>query len=173
MGQYYLPKNLTNGEWLYAHEYNNGLKLMEHSFIDNDFVKTVESLLMPNGRWHKAKIVWAGDYADNESETKENLYDTCIDNNLISPNINEAKDHFFIVNHTKKEFVDKRKVTADKNGWQIHPLPLLTCEGNGRGGGDFRGEDPKNLIGNWARDSISVEIEAPEDFNELIFDLNE
>jgi hypothetical protein len=51
-----------------------------------------------------------------------------------------------------------------------HPLPLLTAEGNGRGGGDYRGESP--LIGSWARDVISVETEAPTDFEELLFDLS-
>jgi hypothetical protein len=47
----------------------------------------------------------------------------------------------------------------------------LTCEGNGRGGGDYRGESP--LIGSWARDVISVSDTKPKDFEELVFDLVE
>jgi hypothetical protein len=52
---------------------------------------------------------------------------------------------------------------------KYHPLPLLTCEGNGRGGGDYRGDSP--LIGSWARDIISVEEVKPEGFEELAFNL--
>jgi hypothetical protein len=59
----------------------------------------------------------------------------------------------------------------------LHPLPLLTAEGNGRGGGDFRGDDPQNLVGSWARDLISVEAAlTPEQLNEyteLVFNLTE
>jgi hypothetical protein len=46
-------------------------------------------------------------------------------------------------------------------------LPLLTAEGNGRGGGDYRGEN-ENLIGSWARDIISVEMEIPDGYDELV-----
>ena len=80
----------------------------------------------------------------------------------------------YLVNHDKKQFVNKTKVPKDGDGWKIHPLPLLTCEGNGRGGGDFRGDSP--LVGLWARDRISVvstKAEIPKDFTELVFDLIE
>jgi hypothetical protein len=42
---------------------------------------------------------------------------------------------------------------------------LLTCEGNGRGGGDFRGEN--KFVGTWARDIISVESKKPQGFTEI------
>jgi hypothetical protein len=87
----------------------------------------------------------------------------------------------YLVNHDKKEFVNKTKTPKDGNGWKIHPLPLLTCEGNGRGGGDFHINTEKKqgnveLIGTWARDRISVvstKAEIPKDFTELVFDLVE
>jgi len=60
-----------------------------------------------------------------------------------------------------------------KNVYKIHPLPLLTCEGNGQGGGDFYGEDNKKLIGKWARNRISIESTKPKGYAELIFDLKE
>jgi hypothetical protein len=88
----------------------------------------------------------------------------------VTPTAND-KDVRFIINHSKKTFVDKHKGIKDNNGWAIHPLPLLTCEGNGRGGGDYRGESP--LIGSWARDVISVSDTKPKDFEELVFDLVE
>ena len=80
----------------------------------------------------------------------------------------------YLINHDKKQFVDKTKTPKDGDGWQIHPLPLLTCEGNGRGGGDFRGDSP--LVGLWARDKISVatrKSDIPKGFEELIFDIKE
>ena len=70
-------------------------------------------------------------------------------------------------------YVDKNKVPKDASnwGWKLHPLPLLTCEGNGRGGGDFHGSN--ELIGTWARDVISVAAKKPKGFKELIFDVTE
>ena len=78
-------------------------------------------------------------------------------------------------------FVDKNKV-PEIQGWdgtKIHPLPLLTSEGNGMGGGDFRGDDENEIVGSWARDVISVEKDSPlvnngmMDYTEFIFDLKE
>ena len=43
----------------------------------------------------------------------------------------------------------------------IHPLPLLTCAGNGRGGGDFRSEDSR--VGTWFKDRIYTSNKLPED----------
>lgn len=86
----------------------------------------------------------------------------------------KANETRYLVNHDKKEFVDKTKTPRDDDGWRIHPLPLLTCEGNGRGGGDYRGES--ELVGRWARDVISVESTKsaiPKDYTELNFDLVE
>ncbi len=80
----------------------------------------------------------------------------------------------YLVNHDRKEFVDKSKTPKDNDGWQMHPLPLLTCEGNGRGGGDYRGES--DLIGIWARNIIGVvtkKSDIPKDYKEIRFDLVE
>lgn len=97
--------------------------------------------------------------------------------------------HPFIVNWDKQTYVDKRHVdpeppekptiwnpTPSKDRWVIHPLPLLTVEGNGRGGGDFRHADPDGLIGSWARDHISLHTTLPaiaEGWEELKFNLHE
>ena len=201
MGQYYKPCVLadksedTQNEkvlaWMYSHNYGNGLKLMEHSWMRNDFVNTFEKLLSPRGQFAKKRIVWAGDYADGEAgltyQNQEgrpqevNLYELCEDNNQIEPKKVNRSRYQFIFNHTTKQFVDKTKVPVtdywtDKNGkkwpFTIHPLPLLTCEGNGRGGGDFRG-DEKGQVGVWARHSISVGNKVPKGYTEFIFDLTE
>lgn len=176
MGQYYKPIILEDKEmkpkaWMYSHKYDSGLKLMEHSWMKNDFVATFEKQISVDGKYFGSRVVWAGDYADEEDGTKETLYALCGDANQINPKAVKKVDEYpYLVNHTKQEFVDKTKV-PDVDGWRIHPLPLLTCEGNGRGGGDFHGES--ELIGAWARDVISAERVKPEGMKEIIFDLIE
>lgn len=191
MGQYYKPiilgdepkegEHETIKAWMYSHDYGNGLKLMEHSWIKNLFVSTFEKLLTKRGGYYKSRVVWGGDYADKEHNTDGNLYGQCKSDNpsYINPKqVNTHNKFQFIVNHSKKLFVDKTKVPVI-DGWAIHPLPLLTCEGNGGGGGDYFGEDPNQIVGSWARDIISVEKENPKnifptfDYSELIFDLVE
>jgi hypothetical protein len=173
MGQYYYPIILnSDGKvvvWMCAHNYRNGLKLLEHSYLENNFVSTFEFGLSPEGPHHKSRVVWAGDYADADPDEEKNLYRMCDEYTMISPQVKDTTIYRYIVNHSKKQFVDKTKVTSGEEGMKYHPLPLLTCEGNGRGGGDYRGESP--LIGSWARDVISVEEVAPEGFEELVFDL--
>jgi hypothetical protein len=78
----------------------------------------------------------------------------------------------YLVNHTKKEFVDKSKV-PNVDGWRAHPLPLLTCEGNEEGNGDYYSEDGKEFIGVWSRDLISVESIKPKGYTEIKPDFKE
>ena len=177
MGQYYYPIILDrDGKiivWMNAHMYNNGLKLTEHSYIGNNFVSTFEFGLSPEGPHYKSRVVWAGDYADADAEQTENLnlYHMCTEYSLIRPEEKNTRVYRFVVNHSKKQFVDKTRV-PEVDGIALHPLPLLTIEGNGRGGGDYgRGDAISSLVGSWARDVISVEKTAPHEFEEVIFDL--
>jgi hypothetical protein len=221
MGQYYKPVFLSENNkpvnFVYSHDFGSGLKLMEHSWMKNDFVRFVEKQLIDNPK----KIVWAGDYADNENpETiteqeinfladeksdywnseklrKEgvNIYSLCetVSKLTHNENVEDKYSHKFsertiaplklkyLINYDKQEYVDKSKVPADKDGWKIHPLPLLTCEGNDRGGGDFRVDENANqgnveLIGSWARNKIGVafkKTDIPKGFKEVKFDLVE
>jgi hypothetical protein len=169
MGQYYKPVNLDTKEWLYSHKYNNGLKLMEHSWIGNNFVAAVVGLIVKGGAWYGNRIAWAGDYADNEPNTKLNLYSMSKDNKLIQPLPYEGNVRY-LKNLDTKEFVDLKKVPAVET-WQIHPLPLLTCEGNGRGGGDYNKNS--DLVGKWARQRVVMQKSKPKNCQELIFDLIE
>ena len=165
MGQYYKPMSIDKMQHLSSHDYGNGLKLMEHSYIGNNFVNTVESLLAPGGEWYKNRLVWAGDYADEE-ENGDNLWTQVGDDPIEPEDMEKVESGRYIVNHTEREFVDKDIVPKDSEGWKVHPLPLLTCEGNGRGGGDYRRNN--RYIGDWARDEISIEKEEPKDFDEII-----
>jgi len=176
MGQYYNPVILDKNKktvlkWFNCHEYGSLAKLMEHSWMLNDFVGAVEKFLLGNPQ----HVVWAGDYADEDKGLKTNVYSRCKELTEVKPNeipaqLVKAK---YIVNHTKKEFINKSKVPSFDDGWRIHPLPLMTCEGNGRGGGDFRDVDKQGIVGTWARDLISVEVKKPEGFKEILFDLAE
>ena len=177
MGQYYnaaiLGKNKrTVKSWMYSHDYSNGLKLMEHSYLTNAFVSTFENQLIGNPQ----SVVWAGDYADECKDRKTNIYGRCKESLKVNPEQVEVDPDVFkyVVNHTKKLYVDKTTI-PEIQGWEgakIHPLPLLTCEGNGRGGGDFRGNE-QGIVGDWARDLISIETKLPKGFKEIVFDLSE
>jgi len=166
MGQYYHPVNIDKMEHVYSHDYENGLKLMEHSYIGNNFVDIVERLLSPNGAWHKCRLCWAGDYMDaklflpegtpekDEKNYDINLY-TFAQTRIKPAKKDLPKKGHFLVNHTKAVCLDLKKEKNETN-WIIHPLPLLTCSGNGRGGGDYDGAYIA-LVGGWAGDVISIE----------------
>jgi len=180
MGQYYnaaiLKKNKkTVKEWVYSWDYGNGLKLMEHSYIGNAYVNAMESLLVENPQ----RLVWAGDYANQCNGMSSIVYDRCNEKNKVTPNAEmiDSEIYKFVVNHSKKLYVDKTTVDLidpDDEDWpmRIHPLPLLTCEGNGGGGGDFRGNE-RGIVGTWARDEISIEKVKPKGYKSLVFDLSE
>ncbi len=187
MGQYYKPVVLAENKttviaWVYSHDIKydfksregkiiqmgNGLKLMEHSYLKNDFVQAFETLIFENPQ----RVVWGGDYAENCKGRKSNTYDRCKDKTKVIPeNRIGLKQGRYLINHSKGLFVDKFKIPTYNFGYQIHPLPLLTCEGNGRGGGDYRGNN--KVIGTWARDIVSVQGKKPKGLTELIFDLVE
>jgi len=171
MGQYYLAIILgEEGQKpeiirIYMTPFNCGMKLTEHSYLKNQFVNTFESLLAPDGIFYKSRVVWAGDYADNEVGQEENLHEIAFN----QPNKDFTtkyqalilEKNQYIINHTKKQYVDKEK--HDK----YHPLPLLVAEGNGRGGGDYHGIN-QDIIGSWSRDVISVENKIPDDYTEFV-----
>jgi hypothetical protein len=175
MGQYYrailLDKEKQNViGWVSPYQYDSGSKLMEHSWMKNNFVKSFENMIYKN----PMPVTWCGDYADavDGSAEGDNFYSICEDKTNLTPTT-ELDEHNsrYIINHDTEEYVDKTTVPTDKDGWQIHPLPLLTCEGNGRGGGDFRGYS--ELVGSWSRNLISVSEELPEGYTELEFDIVE
>jgi len=180
MGQYYFPVNLDKKEYLCSHDFktryvrkedkkvyyiSEGLKLMEHSYIGNIMMNAVEKLIIPNGNWYKNRLVWAGDYADHEVGHKKtnngkdvNLFHIMMDmeGTKIKPSTKKVdKKYRYLTNHSKKVIIDLTIIRPTEDGMNLHPLSLLIAEGNGRGGGDFRGEDKR--VGSWSRDIISLE----------------
>lgn len=175
MGQYYTPTILKKNWKLSKNpvrfaiktwDFENGLKLMEHSYIGNSVMKTMEHLLANDYKGYN--VVWCGDYAD---EVSTNLVN--IDLYSYSCDFFESKEYKeklatipkdipyyrYLVNYTKKEYCTLPEFKP--NTWVMHPLSLLTASGNGRGGGDYPFEDER--IGRWAFDRIGV----TNDMNEL------
>ena len=192
MGQYYLPCSLQKKETVYSHDFGNGLKLMEHSWIGNNFVQVVERLIAKGGDWFGTQIEWCGDYADAEIDENGNpcqyeyegkMYDENLYTRFRESNIKPIFEPLkgcklrFLKNLDTKEFVDLNKVPVtdvyDGFKYRVHPLPLLTCNGNGQGGGDYFGEDPNGLVGKWARNRVVIQQNKPKGCKELIFDLVE
>jgi len=206
MGQYYKALTVDTEtrskvtSFATSWNYNNGAKLMEHSYIQNNFVEAFETTLINNPQ----VVVWAGDYADAEVDADGNdiqepgegsyadrmfdvnLYGMCKDKEELKrgdvcvalPIIeNKIKHtHRYIINHDTKQFVDKKDFKESSN-WQIHPLPLLTADGNNRGGGDFREGNPGfDQVGIWKRNLISVtsrKTNIPKGFTQLKVDFRE
>lgn len=117
MGQYYIAiilaeKGTTKNEYIRVYlDTSSGCKLMEHSYLDNPLMKTMEILIGPEGPFYKSRVVWAGDYADPEPDSDQNLF------SMVSYDYNKTKEctnytvkgstYSYIVNHTKKQYVEK------------------------------------------------------------------
>jgi hypothetical protein len=123
MGQYFLAiilaeKNSNEQNqpeiirmFMDAHQHNNGSKLTEHSYLKNNFVQQFEYQLTKEGMFYKSRPVWAGDYADNEPESDSNLHHLAQDypNKNLYKIVEITKEYPYIINHTKKQYVDKTK----------------------------------------------------------------
>lgn len=181
MGQYYNVVTMDkNGE---IKAYNRDLdgqytlaKLMEHSWWFNEFVSTITKVLYHN----PMRIAWVGDYAD-DADNIENIFKfdeifkaawgKDAEKNLLGLKKDMLLlDGKFLVNHTDKTYIDCDQYRSlsdpDNTGWIIHPLPLLTCVGNGLGGGDYYGYDEGD-VGSWCMREISVEDESPVGYEKL------
>lgn len=155
-------------------------KLMEHSYVDNQFVDAITEELIKNGT---ARVAWVGDYAHLPEEyAKYNPWDR--EGRVIKYNT-PAAEHLlqnkFIVNESKKQYIDfnyyyenskweekwtDAKGKAHSSTWCISPLPILTACGNGLGGGDYRGGN-MHMVGSWAFDEIRISDTAPEGYKQI------
>jgi len=157
----------------------SGLKLIEHSWLENDFVNGVLESIWGN----PCNVAWVGDYAYDDSDfcqryTKD-TYET-----VWGDGQDERERPFdevpaihkdgYILNLDKGVYIDLKRyasVAGFKPKWSdqtltIHPLPILTCIGNGRGGGDYWGTN-MDMVGTWAMDKIVFTEEWPCAFREI------
>lgn len=187
---------------LYSHNYDNGLKLMEHSYVGNNFVNAVVSQIVDN----LERIAWMGDYANDrcndpwEKQVTEQmewddfsqLYKRAMEGEgRIKPDpieFDTGAKGWFLVNHTKHVYINM-DAYIEANKWHeegmwngehysydmcIHPLPLLTACGNDRGGGDYHDCYPNiELVGSWAFDLIEMTKVRYMDYEEVTFEFTE
>ena len=149
--------------YVHPHDFNNGLKLMEHSYVGNEVLNRVEKEIA-----HKpTNVVWAGDYGHAEPGESGNLYELCnrpgvqrlLPQREAPPmepvGEDRAEGVVLLVNHTKGQFCRIPELAADSYDLVIHPLPILTWESGEESLGDFHNMDAR--VGSWARDVISTE----------------
>ena len=177
MGQYYYPtiKKDRTLEQFCSLDCNAGMKLTEHSYLGNRFVDAVLSSLMDE----PGRLCWLGDYATkgdfdalgvkeetaklmlaamgmfcSKDSDPENLY-----LHYAECRADETAGEMFVVNHSKKEYVDlrlcRKLMPEDRFGLKLHPIPLLTAAGNGKGGGDYHGSN-MGMVGHWCCDEIQM-----------------
>ncbi len=185
MGQYYLIVNVDKKEYLYAHRYDNGLKLMEFSWIGNNMVNAMMNLMYT--RWRGDRVYVVGDYADLEDEnevwyptlkelTEEfGIHDGDYKNHPddyslygladakfkhLDPEYTDQNDNGlrYLYNHATKQVIDLKTCPECNWGGKAHPLTLLLAMGNGRGGGDYWTKSNQNLVGSWVAASNQIEL---------------
>lgn len=198
MGQYYRPLIISADDTivtLSAHSFGNGAKLTEHSWIGNDFVGAVYSLIHRRPQ----KVAWIGDYAYQDYDSTQEAYSSTIstedfqkfydiawedeDNRLMSPKLFSESDlrlldydtkGMYLVNHGSSSYLNLEKYikrctvkSGDWEGWCVNPLPLLTACGNDRGGGDFRANCiGYENVGVWAFDPLEYTDQIPNGYQE-------
>ena len=127
MGQYYMPIIIKANKisTFYSHDYGNGLKLMEHSYVGNDFVNAVLTAI----RGNRARIAWIGDYSDSPYEdaysTKlpfekfERYYNDTwgkyrdkYNVNLTSESVMTMNSGGWLINHSQKIYINMAEYIA-------------------------------------------------------------
>ena len=180
MGQYYRPiVETTQGRTVFNRDVDGEYtlaKLLEHSYWDNTFCRAFAEKLVDT----PTNVCWVGDYAEPEECEKLGFtYDEVWGENAKTVSV--KKPYFsldegrYLVNQTRGEVVDlreyKRKAILTNPRWGIiNPIPLLTCLGNGRGGGDFRKNEKStnSYVGRWAWDVIYLtNDEPPKDYRKI------
>lgn len=159
-------------EVMYPHNYKNGLKLMEHSYVGNEYVNTVIQHLLDISNYEgECRVAHVGDYSDDVIEDMTNrkkcarkMYRACwgknSNKNIIRPTTQITED-VFIINEDKKEYIRAIQTCPDGKDW-IASFMLLIAMGNGLGGGDYHGRC-EGLVGRWACDRIRASRYEPED----------
>lgn len=179
MGQYY-NSVLKDKIGTIVNYYNYGLKLMEHSYFFNKYVNSVCKKLVNNPHY----VAWVGDYAEEEDYKDKENADTLREmvnyrqnyegTQLLCKSAPWSYMGHLLVNHSKKQFIDLDDYYRNsvlhygeerKEEYVIHPLPLLTAVGNGKGGGDYYGDRVINKedVGLWAGDLIEI-VKYNEDY---------
>lgn len=169
MGAYYQATIEQEGEEAIrynTHDAGSGLKLMEHSYISNEYVERIMSMLFDKS----SLLTWVCDYTEGTyldwGKTKEETKEKFLENSY------EIMSTYIILNHTQGLKIDIKKLIClnKERMFIIHPLPILcNSEKKSMGGGDYHNDE--SLRGTWAGDEI--EITYDENLNEEYEDVTE
>ena len=170
MGQYFTPTIIDSAGRVTAaldpSDYGCGLKLHGHTRYDTTLMRAVELLLAADGG---GRLVWAGDYADDDAATGTNLYFAAQPRHFVrfAGLVHDVGDAGttavpggaapamrFVVNAERREYLDNHQLLTDSDGYRRTPLPTLTCEGSGAPYDDF-------TMGRWARQRLYTTATAP------------
>lgn len=165
MGEYYVAILLDGAGHITSAvnptDYGCSERLGPHSRGDSPFLSAVETLLALDGGF---RLVWAGDYADNEPGHDTNLYWAIQDHQFIrfeglvdiemgiEPNTPRPPlplDRYrYVCNTDRHEYFDKLTLSIDDRNERRHILPALTSHG-------------RTGSGPWARDRIYLTDRYP------------
>ena len=204
MGQYYKAV-LGEGDMirvLNPRDFGHYLKIMEHSWIYNDFVNSVYRLILDNPK----RVTWIGDYAKSvnypalkkinkdlpaksvmtiyhkraweSTKQKYMVFPVEIpmkEEELMKLLVDETRKKY-LINHTKGIYLDVNsyiKKNRKEDDWIINPLPLLTAYGNGLGGGDYFSEIGGKDVGSWAFNILEFSYVKPQGYVEKNYEFYE
>jgi hypothetical protein len=153
MGQYYVIVNVDKKELIDPSKYDNGVKLMEFSYIGNEVTNALMNLM--NGRWKGDRVYVVGDYADtytapgakeecwvpayrdaleefgidenDEDKSKEHtLYDFAYRHfkNVSQKTYAKNPNLWYIVNHKTKQFIDLEHCPDESSAGEFIVHPL-------------------------------------------------
>ena len=202
MGQYYKVALIDSG--IRAIDNPSGYKLMEHAYFDNELVDSIMYELAfygpmqvawvgdyandLNGDIYETKVssdvlqeVYNAVWEYGEDEDAYQKYKERLEHLIPEWDSEEQKRQYrYLVNHTLRVYIDlaecyEMNKQEDKYGeWCIHPLPLLTACGNGRGGGDYYSCNPDYAdVGTWAFDKLEVWTEIPQGYKAVQYHFKE
>lgn len=184
MGQYYKFMNLDKKQK--CNRNRHSYKLMEHSYLCNDYCDDILRLL--SKEWKGDRVIHVGDYACPNDETNTELkIKDFLDEFNIDPNENSLynfsesfeevkskskQDIRYVYNLDRIEYIDLYKQPIqwcylDDNYFgpvKINSFALLIGCGNGLGGGDYHGIN-EELVGDWAGDRFVASADLLKEYD--------
>lgn len=149
MGEYYIATLLDTAgritRAVHPLDYGTSERLGPQTREGTPFLLAVETLLALDGG---SRLVWAGDYADDEPGQDTNLYwairphqfvrfagliddEAGIEANAARPPI-QPRLQTYVCNADRREYFDKRTLPVDHYHQRRNMLPALTAHGHGQ-----------------------------------------
>jgi hypothetical protein len=155
MGAYYQAVCTGTNEAISPSITEDFYKLMEHSWIGNEFLNLVLHNIH-KGSWKNQPVVWSCDYDD------DSLWNVAKSISFSEDVIHTSKwkgyEDCIILNNSKKEFIDLAEYKQQffyRGEGTVHPFSLLTSQAtHSMGGGDYHADSADR--GRWSGDKFVV-----------------